>query len=356
MSSIVSERSEISPILWDGEKLKLLDQRLLPRERKWVECRDSLSVARAIEDMVVRGAPAIGLTAAYGAVLAARESAQSSKIAWGKDFFHRVAVIRATRPTAVNLGWALDKMIETVSLSNLDQSLVTLENCAIGLHKADLAANKALGDFGAALIEPSSCILTHCNAGALATGGYGTALGVVRSAARRGLLDTVFATETRPWFQGSRLTAWELLEDGIPLTLLAESAAAWLMKSGKISWLIVGADRVAANGDVANKIGTYSLASLASQHSVKVMVVAPSSTIDLKTAKGELIPIEERNSRELTHINDLRVAAEGVDVFNPVFDVTPAELVSVLVTEMGSVPRPSAPAIENLLKNRVTGL
>ena len=247
-------------------------------------------------------------------------------------------------------------MIETVSLSNLDQSLVTLENCAIDLHKADLAANKALGDFGAALIEPSSCILTHCNAGALATGGYGTALGVVRSAARRGLLDTVFATETRPWFQGSRLTAWELLEDGIPLTLLAESAAAWLMKSGKITWLKVGADRVAANGDVANKIGTYSLASLASQHSVKVMVVAPSSTIDLKTAKGELIPIEERNSRELTHINDLRVAAEGVDVFNPVFDVTPAELVSVLVTEMGSVPRPSAPAIENLLKNRVTGL
>ena len=356
MSPIVSERKEISPISWDGEKLNLLDQRLLPRERKWVACSNSSDVALAIEDMIVRGAPAIGLAAAYGAVLAARESTQSGKAGWKKNWFAKIDVIRKSRPTAVNLGWALDQMLDVSLPLDLEQSLLALEKRALDLHKADLAANKTLGDLGAAFIEPSSCVLTHCNAGALATGGYGTALGVIRSAARKGVLDTVFATETRPWFQGSRLTAWELLQDNVPVTVLADSAAAWLMKTSKISWLIVGADRISANGDVANKVGTYSLASLAFQHGVKVMVVAPSSTIDLTTATGELIPIEERNSRELTHIDSSRVAAEGADVFNPVFDVTPAKLVSVLVTEKGCIENPSLSAIASLFRKRITDL
>ena len=319
----------VCPLRWDGQMLGLLDQRLLPHEVRWLSCRDSAAVADAIRALVVRGAPAIGIAAAYGAVLAQREG----------RFEAGVAQLRAARPTAVNLVWALDRM-HALAVNGADAQRLLAEARAI--EAEDLAANHAMAAAGAQLIEPGAGVLTHCNTGALATAGLGTALGVVRMGVASGRIARVFAGETRPWLQGARLTMWELQQDGIAATLIIDSAAAALMRSGAVQWVIVGADRIAANGDVANKIGTYALALMARHHGVRLMVVAPSSTIDLATASGDSIEIESRDPAEVLGCGGRRHAPEGVTAWNPVFDITPASLVDVLVTERGVLRRPDA--------------
>ncbi len=319
----------VCPLRWDGQMLELLDQRLLPHEVRWLACRDSAAVADAIRALVVRGAPAIGIAAAYGAVLAQREG----------HFEAGVAQLRAARPTAVNLVWALDRM-HALAANGADAQRLLAEARAI--EAEDLAANHAMAAAGAQLIEPGAGVLTHCNTGALATAGLGTALGVVRVGVASGRIARVFAGETRPWLQGARLTMWELQQDGIAATLIIDSAAAALMRSGAVQWVIVGADRIAANGDVANKIGTYALALMARHHGVRMMVVAPSSTVDLATASGDSIEIESRDPAEVLGCGGRRHAPEGVTAWNPVFDITPASLVDVLVTERGVLRRPDA--------------
>jgi methylthioribose-1-phosphate isomerase len=297
--------------------LALLDQRLLPRERSFVQCTTAAEVARAIRDMVVRGAPAIGVAAAYGMALEARRSG---------DLVAAREVLLASRPTAVNLRWAVEQ------LEAADPS--TWEDAAIGLHRADIDANKAMGEHGAALLPSAAVVYTHCNAGALATGGWGTALGVVRSAWRSGRLKGVYAGETRPWLQGARLTAYELAEDGIPVTLVADVAAASVLTSGRVHAVIVGADRVAANGDTANKVGTLGVAILARHAGIPFYVAMPTSTLDLRCPDGRSIPIEERPADEVRGHAGVRWAAD-VPVWNPAFDVTPADLVTAWVTERG---------------------
>ena len=319
----------VCPLRWDGQMLELLDQRLLPHEVRWLACRDSAAVADAIRALVVRGAPAIGIAAAYGAVLAQREG----------RFEAGVVQLRAARPTAVNLVWALDRL-HALAANGADAQRLLAEARAI--EAEDLAANHAMAAAGAQLIEPGAGVLTHCNTGALATAGLGTALGVVRMGVASGRIARVFAGETRPWLQGARLTMWELQQDGIAATLIIDSAAAALMRSGAVQWVIVGADRIAANGDVANKIGTYALALMARHHGVRLMVVAPSSTIDLATASGDSIEIESRDPAEVLGCGGRRHAPEGVTAWNPVFDITPASLVDVLVTERGVLRRPDA--------------
>ena len=314
---------------WSDGTLHLLDQRALPHEVHWVRCATAADVADSIRALVVRGAPAIGIAAAYGAVMARREG----------GFEAGVAQLRASRPTAVNLMWALDRM---AALAREGAGADRLLAEARAIEAEDLAANRAMAVAGAPLIEPGSGVLTHCNTGALATAGVGTALGVIRAGVATGRIARVYAGETRPWLQGARLTAWELQQDGIGVTLIADSAAAALMASGAVQWVILGADRIAANGDVANKIGTYALAIAARHHGVRLMVVAPSSTVDLATPSGAGIPIELRDPAEVLGCAGRRVAAEGIEAWNPVFDVTPAGLVDVLVTERGVLHRPDA--------------
>lgn len=329
-------------IVWRDESLYLLDQRVLPGEIRFVKCEDAASTAEAITAMVVRGAPAIGITAAYGAALAARERQQHGGADWQAALRLDFAKLNAARPTAVNLMWAMracSDLIETTEPAAYPASLLAF---AKDLHARDRADNQKMGGFGAALIEEPSAVITHCNTGGLATGGHGTALGVIRSAFADGKITEVFADETRPWLQGARLTAWELVQDQIPVKLMADGAAAARMAAGGISWVIVGADRVAANGDAANKIGTYSLAVAAKYHGVKFMVVAPSSTIDMQTASGADIPIETRDPDELLRCGGQQVAAEGAGAWNPVFDVTPHSLIDALVTERGVVLQPDA--------------
>ncbi len=328
----------IKPICWQGDHLQLLDQRLLPLEEHYLVVRSAAEVAGAIHDMVVRGAPAIGIAAAYGVALAARA---------GDDLNTALSVLEASRPTAVNLHWALARMRQKIS-AGADPAALLSEAKAI--HAEDLAMNHRMGDLGAALFTKPVSVLTHCNTGALATGGHGTALGVIRTAHALGRLKQVYAGETRPWLQGSRLTAWELQKEGIPAQLITDSAAASLMARAAVDWVIVGADRVAANGDVANKIGTYSLAVLARHHGVKFMVVAPGTTVDLTTANGSEIPIEERSSRELTEFRGQATAPAGFPALNPVFDVTPATLVDVLVTDRGVIHKPDAASVAELMK------
>ncbi len=329
--------SSVTPISWNQHELVLLDQRILPAQESYVTCRDATEVADAIRAMVVRGAPAIGITAAYGVVLAAFKNQGAEPKALEADF----QVLAESRPTAVNLFWALDRMKKCLDdLGRVDAE--ALEREAVAIHKEDLQANLHMGELGADLIAESGRgnILTHCNTGSLATGGYGTALGVIRSAYKRGLVDKVFADETRPWLQGARLTAWELCQDDIPVHLIADSAAAHVMKTCGVSWVVVGADRITANGDVANKIGTYSLAVLAKQHGVRFMVAAPSSTIDFNLASGDDIPIEERSEDELKSLQGINIAPTAARAFNPVFDVTPAHLIDAIVTERGVVMSP----------------
>ena len=311
---------------------------------------DATEVAQAIREMVVRGAPAIGVAAAYGVMLAARRRYAESQATWRETIEADLDRLASARPTAVNLGWALARMRRAIDgvAAGADPEPVLLE-AARALHAEDVAANRRMGEHGAALIESRCEVLTHCNAGALATAGYGTALGVIRAAHAAGRIAHVFAGETRPWLQGARLTAWELVEAGIPVSLIADGAATWTMRQGRVRWVIVGADRVAANGDVANKIGTYALAVSARHHGVRFMVVAPTSTIDPGCASGADIPIESRGPDELLAHAGHRVAPDGAGAWNPVFDVTPADLVDVLVTERGVVERPSRDRIAALL-------
>jgi len=342
------QTDSIQPIIWRDNKLFLLDQRQLPHQQIWLEYDHAEEVAIAIRDMVVRGAPAIGITAAYGIVLAARQAWLMAESKWQQAMAAQVIKLKQSRPTAVNLFWSIQRMMALAeTLSEDEPAEVVLLKEAKTLHADDIAANHIMGKLGANLIDNASIVLTHCNAGALATGGFGTALGVIRQAYTEGKIKQVYAGETRPWLQGARLTAWELQQDNIPVTLLCEGAAAALMATGKLDWVIVGADRIAANGDVANKIGTYMLAILAKYHQVKMMVVAPTSTIDWQLNDGSKIPIEQRSEQEVTMINGQSIAPVGVSALNPAFDVTPAHLIDAIVTEAGVVLSPS---LENMLK------
>ena len=288
----------IRAIQWQDDKLLLLDQRKLPYEVTYLEYRSAGQVADAIRDMVVRGAPAIGITAAYGVVLAAQQHFSLSPNNWQEAWDSDLDVLAKSRPTAVNLFWALAQMRQVIAANPADP-VNALLSAAKAIHEEDIAANRKMGKLGSGLIKANSAVLTHCNTGSLATGGFGTALGVIRQAWSEQRLNAVYADETRPWLQGARLTAWELMQDKIPVDLIVEGAAAALMRSGKVQWVIVGSDRIAANGDVANKIGTYSLAVNARHHGVKFMVVAPSTTVDMDTVDGTAIPIETRDAAEV---------------------------------------------------------
>jgi methylthioribose-1-phosphate isomerase len=332
----------IRPIRWQGTQLSLLDQRKLPFQVEYLGCRDSGAVAQAIRDLVVRGAPAIGIAAAYGVVLAANGVNAANGAEAMAAMSPAIDALNAARPTAVNLMWAIARTRGALAAAGADWREV-IEREARAIETEDLAANRRMGVLGAELIAPGSGVLTHCNTGSLATAGFGTALGVIRAGVAMGRIDKVFASETRPWLQGARLTVWELQEDGIPATLIADAAGAHLMKTGAVQWLIVGADRICANGDTANKIGTYAHAIAARHHGLKVMVVAPSSTVDMATPSGDRIHIEERDGAELLAVSGARTVAEGVQAFNPVFDVTPAALIDAIVTEKGVIEHPTEP-------------
>lgn len=336
-------------IVWANDRLYLLDQRILPNETAYIELQGAADTARAIRDMVVRGAPAIGITAAFGVVLAAREHFRAAPTNWREPLAADLQTLADSRPTAVNLFWSIARMKRVLSeIGGGDPEPRLLQEAQL-IHREDIAANRTMGEFGASLIQSETSVITHCNAGALATGGYGTALGVVRSAYAAGRINMVYADETRPWLQGSRLTAWELAQDRIPVTLLTDGAAASRMAQGGIGWIIVGSDRIAANGDVANKIGTYNLAVAANYHGVKVMVVAPTSTIDMTLGAGKEIPIESRDPNEILQCGGQRVGAAGVEAWNPVFDVTPAALVDAIVTEKGIVLSPDGQKMADLM-------
>ncbi|HDN25515.1 MAG TPA: S-methyl-5-thioribose-1-phosphate isomerase [Thioploca sp.] len=336
-------------VTWQDNQLYLLDQRKLPQEQTVIILETVADVAQAITDMVVRGAPAIGITAAYGVVLAAKAAYKAAPNNWQTLIETDLQLLAQARPTAVNLIWALERMRACFAKAAKNPIEMLLEE-AKRIQQEDIDANRRMGDLGAALL-PSNCrVLTHCNAGALATGGYGTALGVIRSAYAAGKISQVYADETRPWLQGARLTAWELLQDNIPVTLLADSAAAALMQQKRVDWIIVGSDRITANGDVANKIGTYSLAVLARQHGIKFMVAAPTSTVDMNLTDGSQIVIEERAIDEVLTIGGQSIAPSGAKAWNPSFDVTPATLVDVIVTEKGVVEQPTTERLAALMK------
>lgn len=339
-------------LIWQGRVLSLLDQRLLPHRVEYIECRRTEDICRAIIDMVVRGAPAIGICAAYGAVLAYYECQDLSVLERESRLLNKLEHIAAARPTAVNLVWAVNQVRQCIASQSWAGLVGALPRLAEDIHQADIDANRKMGALAcehfALAGSGKFSILTHCNTGSLATGGYGTALGAIQSAWHVGILRHVYVDETRPWLQGARLTAWELQQAGIPFSLNADSAAAWLMQSSDIAWVVVGADRITANGDVANKIGTYALAILARYHGAKLMVVAPTSTIDMALVSGADIDIETRSAQELTHIAGQNVAPENSEVSNPVFDVTPASLIDVLVTEKGSVVAPDQASLSAL--------
>lgn len=321
---------------WKGDKLILIDQRLLPTEEVYLECRSGEEVARAIETLVIRGAPAIGIAAAYGVVLEVKDI-QDKRLLQEK-FKRIVGRLRRTRPTARNLFWALERMETTLNklwpLSS-EEIALGLEKEACFLEQEDVTRNRRIGEYGASLVPPSSTVLTHCNAGALATAGYGTALGVIRSAFAQGKIKQVYATETRPVLQGARLTCWELTQEGIPVTLITDNMAGWLMSQGKISLVITGADRIARNGDAANKIGTYSLAVLARAHQLPFYVAAPLSTFDFSLRSGEEIPIEERNPQEVRELKGQPISLRDIPVENPAFDVTPAAYITAIISDRG---------------------
>ena len=339
MSAELSNPDSVRPVFWQEDHLRLLDQRLLPGKLEYLVCDNAGEVAKAIHQMVVRGAPAIGITAAYGVVLAARTAYKNDPASWKKAIQGDLDTLAQSRPTAVNLHWALQRMQSLFNQIEGNPEPELLRE-ALTIHEEDIAANRHMGALGAELIADGRQVLTHCNTGSLATGGYGTALGVIRSAWKNRTLDMVYATETRPWLQGARLTAWELKQDNIPVTLIADSAAGFLLSQGQIQWVITGADRIAANGDVANKIGTYNLAVAARHHGVKMMVVAPASTFDLHTSTGADIPIEDRGPDEIVQYAGKATAPEGIATWNPVFDITPAELIDVIVTEKGVIHHP----------------
>jgi methylthioribose-1-phosphate isomerase len=335
---------------WRDGRLELIDQRLLPDRFEYLSCTSAAEVAAAIRSMVVRGAPAIGCAAAFGIALEAQREKHRSPAQFSDAMETAFGTLAGSRPTAVNLFWALGRMREALAAhrSQPETAASTLAAAALALFRADLETNRAIGRAGAALVPDGARVLTHCNTGALATAGHGTALGVVRSARDAGKRISVIASETRPYLQGARLTAWELMQERIPVTLVTDSTVGHLMSRGKVDLVIVGADRIAANGDVANKIGTYTVAVLAERHRIPFYVAAPLSTIDIEVADGAAIPIEERAAAEVTGYAGLRWAPEGVAVANPAFDITPAALVSALFTEKGVLLRPDAEKIRGL--------
>lgn len=331
-------------IEWNDDAVVMIDQRKLPASEVYVSCRTAAEVARAIKTMVIRGAPAIGVAAAMGIALGMRRSAATGTRQFTAEFQKTCDMMAATRPTAVNLFWAIERMKQAFAAAVQSGASVVelkqrLEAEARRIHDEDVESCRRMGAHGAALVPEDARILTHCNAGALATAGYGTALGVIRAAAEQGKRVTVLADETRPFLQGARLTAWELVKDGIDTTVITDNMAGAMMRLGQVDLVVVGADRIAANGDVANKIGTYAVAVLAREHGIPFYVAAPISTVDLATPDGSRIPIEERNSREVTHVGSARLTPEGARVRNPAFDVTPSRFVTAIVTERG-VARP----------------
>ena len=350
--SASSEAGPVETLRWRGGRLELIDQRLLPSRFEYVSCGSATEVAVAIRAMAVRGAPAIGCAAAFGVALEARREKHSAPAQFAEAMEAAFRTLAESRPTAVNLFWALERMRGVLAsrAENPKAAADALTEEALAIHRADLEANRAIGRAGAALVPDGARVLTHCNTGALATSGHGTALGVVRSARDAGKRVSVIADETRPYLQGARLTAWELKQEGIPVTLITDSTAGHLMSRGGVDLVIVGADRIAANGDVANKIGTYTLAVLAERHRLPFYVAAPLSSVDTAVANGAGIPIEEREAAEVTGYAGMRWAPEDVKVANPAFDITPAELVSALITEKGVVERPDAGKIRGLFE------
>ena len=336
----------IIPVKWTDEGVLMLDQRLLPTEEKWLTLRTYNDVAAGIKDMVVRGAPAIGVSAAYGVALGAKQFVGTNVDDLEEELEYVSEVLAKTRPTAVNLFWALDRMKRTFQKAKVEGKSVSevkqiLRDDAKAIHEEDIESQRLIAKFGGELLENDSTVLTHCNAGALATGGvWGTALGVIRGAVDQGKSISVIADETRPYLQGARLTAWELMEDDIPVTLITDNMSGHIMKKGGVHAVVVGSDRIAANGDVANKIGTYMVAVLAQRHGIPFYVAAPLSTVDLNCPTGEDIPIEERDRSEVTHVRDNQLAPDGVGVSNYAFDVTPNDLVTAIITEKGVARAP----------------
>lgn len=341
----------IQTLEWTDQGVRFIDQTKLPTEETYVNCTTYQEVADVIRNMVVRGAPAIGVAAAMGIALGAKNSKAENTGDLKRDFDQICDVIGKTRPTAVNLFWAIKRMqqkFETLRVRPVPQIKRELIEEAQRMHAEDIAINQAMGRHGAALMPASGGVLTHCNAGALATAGYGTALGVIRAAVEQGKKIHVYADETRPFLQGSRLTAWELVKDGIPTTVISDNMSGAMMRQGKIGAVIVGADRIAANGDVANKIGTYTVAVLAKEHGIPFYVAAPISTVDLETPDGSKIPIEQRSAAEVTHIAGKAMTPAGVQVENPAFDVTPAKYVTAIVTERGIARAPYEQSLKEL--------
>lgn len=349
----------IQTLEWTESGVRFIDQTKLPTEEIYVTCKTYTQVADVIRNMVVRGAPAIGVSAAMGIALGVKNSKAENGGDLKREFDQICDVISKTRPTAVNLFWAIKRMqdkFETLRVRPLAQIKQALIEEAQRMHAEDIAANKAMGRHGASLMPASGGVLTHCNAGALATCGYGTALGVIRAAVEQGKKIHVFADETRPFLQGSRLTAWELMKDGIPTTVISDNMAGAMMKQGKINAIVVGADRIAANGDVANKIGTYSVAVLAKEHGIPFYVAAPLSTVDFDTADGSAIPIEQRDGKEVTHIAGRQMVPDGVEVENPAFDVTPAKYVTAIVTDRGIARAPYEESLRRLAPEAVVAI
>jgi methylthioribose-1-phosphate isomerase len=339
---------------WKDDAIVMIDQRKLPSAEVYVTCKTAPEMAKAIRTMVIRGAPAIGVAAAMGIALGMRKSKATGTKQFVTEFQKTCDLMAATRPTAVNLFWAIDRMKRAFadvaqaggSVSEIKQGL---EAEAQRIHDEDVASCRSVGAHGAALVPNSARVLTHCNAGALATAGYGTALGVIRAAVEQGKNVSVLADETRPFLQGARLTAWELIKDGIDTTVITDNMAGTMMRQGQVDLVVVGADRIAANGDVANKVGTYAVAVLAKAHHIPFYVAAPVSTVDLNTPDGSRIPIEERNEREVTHVGSSRVTPGGARIRNPAFDVTPAEYVSAIVTERGIARPPYEESLASLV-------
>jgi methylthioribose-1-phosphate isomerase len=344
-------------IEWNDEGVVMIDQRKLPGVEIYLTCKTPKDVAKAIRTMVIRGAPAIGVAAAMGLALGVRQSKATGTQKLAAEFFKLCEIMAATRPTAVNLFWAIDRMKRVFAEAagegqSVEQIAKRMEHEARGIHDEDVASCRAMGAFGATLVPDTARVLTHCNAGALATAGYGTALGVIRGAIEQGKKVVVFADETRPFLQGSRLTAWELTRDGIDTTVITDSMSGAMMNGGQVDLVVVGADRIAANGDVANKIGTYTVAVLAKENGVPFYVAAPISTIDLATPDGSKIPIEERNGKEVTHLGPMRLTPEAAHVRNPAFDVTPHKYVTAIITENGIARSPYSESLPRLVRNK----
>ncbi|HEX5834824.1 MAG TPA: S-methyl-5-thioribose-1-phosphate isomerase, partial [Pyrinomonadaceae bacterium] len=349
----------IKTVEWTNEGIRMLDQRVLPAQENYLMLRSYDEVAEAIRKMVIRGAPAIGVAAAMGIALGATQSVGTSVADLEDDLLYICDVMAKTRPTAVNLFWAIERMRATFQrakarTTDVEEIRKVLVAEALAIFEEDIAANRAIGKFGGPLIPDGATVLTHCNAGALATAGdYGTALGVIRGARDAGKKVAVIADETRPFLQGLRLTAWELAKDDIPVTVITDNMAGHVMKSGKVDAVVVGADRIAANGDTANKIGTYMVAVLAREHNIPFYVAAPMTTLDLSLQSGEEIPIEERDEKEVTHIREYQLAPDGINVHNPAFDVTPNHLIAAIITDKGVARAPYEETLKQLFEETV---